>query len=190
MDANNNSIVLIGFMGSGKTTVSKIIAQKLGLLRIDTDSEIERLYKMPIPQIFNKYGESYFRELERGVVQQIAEGARAVIATGGGVVKDSENVQCLKRCGTVFYLRASAATIVAHLGDDAGATRPLLADGADDPLAHVERLLAERAPLYEGSADVIIDIDGLYAADVAMAIISKIETKTGEQHENHGNSRA
>ena len=140
------NVVLTGFMGSGKTTVGRIVACKLGWSFVDTDELIEEQYGS-IEAIFAERGEAAFRTLERQVAAQVATGRSQVIATGGRMLLDSANAEVLTGTGRVFCLAADANEIIRRLqacGD--GTVRPLLT--GDDPAKTVADLLAERAVGY------------------------------------------
>ena len=96
-----SNLILIGFMGTGKTSLGKLLAEKLGRGFIDIDQKIEQDAGLSIPQIFEKYGEKYFRELEKNAVKEITQRRGLVIATGGGTIKDEENLRLLKNSGVI-----------------------------------------------------------------------------------------
>ena len=146
------TVVLTGFMGTGKSSVGAALAEALGVDFIDTDVAIEAEHG-PIPQIFAEYGEGRFRELERDVAAAAASRQGVVVATGGGLMLDPTNREILSNAGRVFALTADASEIIDRVGDTEG--RPLLA-GAD-PAARVTELLAERAPVYESFECVATD---------------------------------
>ncbi|MCI8804359.1 MAG: shikimate kinase [Clostridiales bacterium] len=155
MRKKKNNIVLIGFMGCGKSSVGKRIAQNFDYKFVDTDLEIQSISGMTINDIFAKYGEDYFRKLERNYCKLCAINDRYIIATGGGVIKNDENVRNLKINGSVVYLKCGAEKIYKNIKNDT--TRPLL-NGAEDKLLRISSLLLEREPLYERHADFTIDI--------------------------------
>jgi shikimate kinase len=144
---DDRPIVLTGFMATGKTTVGRILADRLGFDFVDTDAVIEQRHG-PIPRIFAEQGEPAFRRIEREVAAELAGRRRLVIATGGRLMLDPHNVATLGADGQVFCLRAGAPAIVARLRADATAVeeRPMLA--GDDPEQRVRDLLAERAKGY------------------------------------------
>lgn len=139
-------VVLIGMPGSGKTTIGKILAQKLNREFIDTDAKIVEKAGLSIPEIFEKYGEEYFRNLETEILKEVCQGGR-VIATGGGAVIKKENQTVLAQNGKIFYLKRSLS-LLAKKG------RPLsIKDG-------VEKLFEKRKAIYERTAHFTIDNDG------------------------------
>ena len=135
------NVTLMGFMGSGKSTVGRILASRLGWAFIDTDRLIEAKTGESIPEIFAAHGEARFRELETAVIQEVARGTRQVIATGGGAILDPANRLALRMAGVVVHLKASPELLWRRV---AGSDRPL----AHDPLAFRERY-QERFPLYQ-----------------------------------------
>lgn len=160
-----SNIALIGMPSCGKTTVGRILAEKLGLEFVDSDDEIVKAVGMPIPEYFAKYGEEAFRDEESKVIKTLALRSGTVIATGGGAVKRYENVRALMHNGTLVYI-----------------DRPIeqLLTGADRPLSSskeaVERLYRERHKLYESYGEIRAD-GGVSADKVAEEIITRIMTK-------------
>ncbi len=139
-------MVLTGFMGTGKTTVGRIVAQELGWAFLDTDDVIVARHG-PIDVIFAEQGEEAFRALERQVAAEVARSKHHVIATGGRMLLDSANAAALTTTGRVFCLSTDAEEIIRRLSADAdGPVRPLLA--GDDPAGTAARLLKERAAGY------------------------------------------
>lgn len=147
------NIVLIGFMGTGKTAVGKLLANRLGRPFFDSDKKIEYEYNMNIREIFEVYGEIYFRQKERMIISRLSRYNNAVIATGGGVVLSPENMNNLKRNGVIITLTASVETILERTSRRN--TRPLL-DDFNQREKIVNELLKERAELYH-KADYSID---------------------------------
>jgi shikimate kinase len=147
-------ISLIGMPGSGKSTVGRQLARHLDARFLDTDAEIERRIGMPIRMYFETEGESRFRDLERLVLAELAQGDRLVLATGGGIVLREENRQTLRTASTVIYLRSSPEELFRRLRHDTH--RPLLQVG--DPLRKLRELSHERDPLYRQTAHFVIEI--------------------------------
>ena len=148
------NIVLIGFMGVGKTSLGKLLASKLGRAFIDLDEKIEHDAKMSIPQIFETHGEKYFRELEKAAVREVSARKNIVIATGGGTVKDAENLQLLKNSGVVICLTTDPEEIFRRT--QKRGERPLLDGGGNERLETIKKLLDERQQFYN-QADYQID---------------------------------
>jgi len=159
------NVVLIGFMGTGKTAVGRRVAARLGCPFVDTDTLIEERAGRPIPRIFAEDGEAAFRQLEAEVVDAAAGRDGVVIATGGGVVLRPENMARLRQTGVIVALRADPKAILARVG---GSVRPLL---AGDPEGSIRRLLAERDVLY-GEADLAVDTTALSPEDAAARVIA------------------
>lgn len=150
------NVILIGFMGCGKTTVGLKLSYRLRRTVIDTDKEIEREEKRSISDIFATDGEGYFRDRETVCLRKLMKNpGNQIISVGGGLPLREENRKLLHDLGQVFYLRASAETIYERLKHDT--TRPLL-QGAD-PKAKIGALLSERETCYMAAADVVVDVD-------------------------------
>ena len=152
-----SNVILIGFMGTGKTSIGKILAAKLGCAFIDLDQKIEADNKMSIPKIFEKYGETRFRELERQAVQEVVKRHGIVIATGGGTIKDAENLRLLKENGVVICLTADIDEILSRTSTKG--ERPVLDNKNEshgDRRLAIEKLLEERKQFYD-QADYKVD---------------------------------
>ena len=165
------NIYLIGFMGVGKTTVSKQLREEMDWEEVDTDKMIVSRKKMGIPEIFEKYGERYFRDLETNMLRDLAKEERKIVSCGGGVILKEENCRIMKSSGKVVLLTASPQTIYEHVKK--GKDRPLL-NGNMNP-AYIEKLMEERKPCYELAKDVEIVTDGLNPQEVAEEIIRVLE---------------
>ncbi|HEX9592300.1 MAG TPA: shikimate kinase [bacterium] len=160
------NLVLIGFMGAGKTTVGRALAARLGWATIDCDDLIEARAGKAIAAIFATEGEAHFRDLESAVAADLHRYQHTVITTGGGVVERPENLVHLRRAGRVIYLRARPETLYGRVqGSD---HRPLLR--VADPQARIRELLARRAPSYE-QADRIVDTDDLTIPEVVERVL-------------------
>ena len=164
------NIVLVGFMGTGKSVVGRVIAQKLEFHFIDTDDVIEQTSKAKISDIFAEHGEDYFRDLESQAVKSVALMKNQVIATGGGVVLRSSNIDLLRTGGPIFCLNATPKAIWDRVRSSR--SRPLLR--GPEPLKKIETLLDKRAPYY-ALADHQIETTGVAVDRVADEIISYIE---------------
>ncbi len=166
-----NHIILIGFMGAGKTTLGRRLARALRLTFTDTDDCIVARVGMPVTAIFDQYGEDYFRELETEMLQELLEEKeRCVVSVGGGLPMREENQFYLKRLGLVVYLRAGVQTLMGRLGRDK--SRPMLKGG--DLRSKIEELMAIRQDTYEKTADLIIDTDGKDFERLILEISEKI----------------
>jgi len=164
------NIVLVGFMGTGKSTVGRVIAQKLEFHFIDTDDVIEQTSKAKIFDIFAEHGEDYFRDLESQAVKSVSLMKNQVVATGGGVVLRSSNIDLLRIGGSIFCLNATPKAIWDRVRSSR--SRPLLR--GPDPLKKIAMLLDKRAPYY-ALADHQIETTGVSVDRVADEIISYIE---------------
>ena len=140
-------------MGSGKTTIGRMLARRLGRRFLDSDHEIEQRAGMKVPQIFEKEGEAGFRALEAETIADITQEAGIVLATGGGAVLNPENRRNLGGTGWVVYLDVPPTVLFDRTRHDSN--RPLLQ--VEDPLARLLALRAQRAPLYREIADCVID---------------------------------
>ncbi len=146
-------LFLIGNMGAGKSTVGRLLAQRLGCPFYDLDTLIEASVGKRIAQIFAEQGEASFRERERNQLLQLVRWQPGVVATGGGVVLDPRNRALMRQHGWVIYLHASAETLLTRIGETA--TRPLL-HAADDPLEALKQIAQQREPLYR-EADWVLE---------------------------------
>lgn len=143
-------IFLIGFMGSGKTTLGRALANRLSLKFVDLDKEIEEQLKMPISDIFGKYGESYFRNVEAKALRRWKHQKKCVIATGGGTPCQELNMQWIKENGSSIYLQMTPEALLSRLNQNEQATRPLLKDKtSEELLSFIKLRLSERTPFYK-----------------------------------------
>jgi len=149
------NIIFVGFMGTGKTAIAKRLARRLKMKYISTDDIIEEREKRPINKIFTKDGEPYFRRIEKEVVKEASSMKNVVIAAGGGVVLDNENIENLKANGVIICLNATPEDILERT--KSYTHRPLL--NVPDPLGKIRELLEKRAPYYK-KADYEIDTSG------------------------------
>ena len=152
MNAADVNLYLVGFMGTGKTTIGRAVAQKLGFGLLDSDHEIERLQGKTIPDIFAQEGEAAFRAMERAFVEHGHPAQRSVVSCGGGLVVQPGMLERLKARGVVVCLHASIETILARTARQRN--RPLLA--VEDPEARVRALYAQREPIYRRSGTLIL----------------------------------
>jgi shikimate kinase len=166
------NIILIGYMGSGKSTVGKNLAMRKGYRFADTDEMIVKNEGKSINEIFSSQGEQEFRDMETRLLEQlIAEKKEGlVISTGGGMPLREENRKLLDMLGIVVYLKASARTIYDRIKGDT--TRPLLQ--CDNPRQKINDMIEQRGPIYEESASVTINVDSMKQSEVADEIIRRI----------------
>ena len=166
------NIALIGFMGTGKTAVGRLVAKKLGRKFIELDSVIEKKAGKSIPEIFVQDGEIAFRELEIEATKEVARKRRAVIACGGGIVLNHINMDRLKQSALIIHLTAPPSTILKRVSREVG-RRPLLE--VDNPLATIRELLKFRKPLYEWTADITVSTAELSVEAVVDEIIEQLK---------------
>jgi shikimate kinase len=166
MNPADVNLYLVGFMGTGKTTVARAVGQKLGFQVLDSDHEIERLRGKTIPDIFAQDGEAAFRGLEREFIERGHPSERTVIACGGGLVVQPTMLELLKSKGVVVCLHASLETILARTARHRN--RPLLA--VENPEERVRTLYAAREPIYKQSGTVILT-DSRPLQDIAAHVI-------------------
>lgn len=164
------NIVLTGFMASGKTEISKALAEMSKYALIDTDDMIEKKMNMTVNEIFDKFGEERFRELEREAVKEAALTENSVIATGGGVVLDKRNMDELRKTGVIFNLSPDFSVIKERL-EAARATRPLL---KQDSIENIEKRFEDRKPFYADCDHRIHVISGRTPRSYAMEILNII----------------
>src|SRR3954447_23715424 len=164
------NVFLIGYRGSGKSTVAAALSERLGWPWIDADAELERRAGKTIKQIFDEGGEQAFRDLESAVVDDLARRDRHIIALGGGAVLREANRQAVASRGPIVWLKASPEALLARIQADAttAARRPNLT--ADGGLAEIRALLAERTPIYESCAALTIDTENKSPPEIAREI--------------------
>lgn len=151
-----NNIILIGYMGCGKTSLGKKLSYKERIALLDTDKMIEQKQGMTVSEIFDEKGEGAFRVMETECLKEImGYSEKYVISVGGGLPVKEENRELLKELGSVVYLRAKPDTIYERLKNDT--SRPLLR--GDDPKGKIESMIKQRDPVYELAADCIVDVD-------------------------------
>lgn len=166
------NIFLIGPMGAGKTTIGRQLARRLNMDFYDSDRIIEERTGVDIPLIFEKEGESGFRQREAAIIDEFTQKSPIVLATGGGVVLDENNRQYLKSRGTVFYLNSDLKSLLERTHKDKN--RPLL-HGEESPKVILTRLIEQRDPLYRETADHIINTSNDSLRHVIQAIISHLD---------------
>ncbi len=144
------NIYLIGFMGSGKSTIGKLLAEKLGYRFVDTDEEIVKDTNLSIPEIFEKYGESYFRELETKKIKELSQMSNLIVATGGGLPVNPENMNIMRNSGKVIWLNIDFDTFLFRTKGDNN--RPLL----KEDLKKLKERFEYRKNFYS-KADIVVD---------------------------------
>jgi shikimate kinase len=169
---NAGNIILVGPMGSGKSAVGRLLAQRLGLALVDSDAEIEARTGVDISYIFEREGEAGFRVREAEVIDEITQREGLLVATGGGAVLDPQTRERLRARGCVVYLRTSVDQQLARTRRNS--LRPLLENA--DPRGTLERLMQQRAALYEEVSDVTVDTDGRKVGTVVAEILRQLES--------------
>jgi shikimate kinase len=162
-----DNIILVGFMGTGKTSAGKLLAEKLGREFLELDGIIEKKEGLLIKDIFAKKGESYFRGLEKNAVKEAVQNKGAVISAGGGAVIDEENLKNFKENGVLICLEASPAVILKRT--KGSECRPLL--NVPDPEKKIRELLQRRKPYYQ-KADFCVDTDEMSVEEVVEKIMA------------------
>ena len=165
-----NQIYLVGPMGSGKSTIGRLLAKKLGLPYFDLDKLIEDQEKMSISDIFQKQNEKYFRDLESITLMQYSQESNFVISTGGGCILRDQN-QYILRKGLVIYLKISIETQFERVKNRTH--RPLLNNVTKDTLTQFDK---ERGPVYSGISNIEVDVSNLDKEDVLSTIIRRLES--------------
>ena len=169
------NLILCGMMGAGKTTVGIKIADLTGRRWYDTDDMITDRHGK-ISDLFEYYGEAYFRKIETEIIKELADMDDLVISTGGGLVLKKENNTILQKNGKIIFLRASIETLSQRLKVDGN--RPLLQTSTESLRDRLQRLLGERMPVYEHVADYIVDVDGKQPEEIAAEIVALVGEKT------------
>ena len=161
------NVVITGFMGTGKSSVGRLVAERLGLTFVDMDEVIEAREGVPITELFSRHGEAGFRAVESAVARELGMGEGLVIATGGGTMLAPENRAALGENGLIVCLTCAADQILRRLDGDT--TRPMLA--APDKEKRMNELLAARMPVYT-SLPVVVDTTRRSVAEVAEVVVS------------------
>lgn len=168
------NIVLIGMSGVGKSHIGKNIASILGKNYIDSDNLIVQKEGLSIDIIFSKYGEEYFRRIEKDIIEEISTLKNSIISTGGGVILNPVNIENLKKNGCIFFLEAKISTIVNNLLLDTSVVRPLLKNSSD-LYESVEKLYEKRREIYLLSCDKKISIDNKDNGEITIEILDKYD---------------
>ena len=169
---NYKHIILAGMPASGKSSVGTLLADKLERNFYDTDAMLEQEHNMDISAIFASKGENIFRKYEADMLRRVLTYEAAVIALGGGAVLASDNRKVMQDGNLIIYLRASVATLVKNLGDNNN--RPLIKPQFNKE-EQLRGMLGIREDIYQDCADIVIAVDDISAADVAVAIENEIE---------------
>jgi len=165
-----NGMILIGFMGAGKTTIGKKLAQATGLDHVDFDLLIVDEIDMSIQEYFDRYGEESFRKKETLVLERSLKSNR-IISTGGGIVLKERNRQLLKQMPTVIYLKTDADELIFRLKNDKDTIRPLIVSKSPE---EIKEVYLPRIPFYEASATIIIETTGKHPDEISREILAKV----------------
>jgi shikimate kinase len=164
------SIVLIGMMGAGKSSVGRCLHRRTGLALLDIDEVVASKFQMSIPKIFAEHGEKKFREAETEALRRVQTEEQKIIVTGGGVVLRNDNVEILRKQGVIVWLDGNQDTLFARASEKQN--RPLLQ--TKNPRKAFSQILRARRSLYADMADVRIDTSVLTDEEVAVAILAKV----------------
>ncbi len=164
------NIVLIGFMGAGKSTVARCLKEQLGMEIVEMDQEIERQQSLSIPEIFEQYGEAYFRNLETKLLIEMQKKNGVILSCGGGVVMREENVREMKKNGYVVLLTAAPQTIYERVKENDD--RPLLKGRKN--VEYIAQLMETRREKYEAAADLVLQTDGKSVPQICEELIIKL----------------
>ena len=171
MSERGDSIVLIGFMGAGKSSVGRALARMTGLPRFDTDELVAKRVGLSIPEIFAAHGEQAFRDAESAALRDLGDKDPAIVVTGGGAILPAGNREVLRKLGPVIFLAADDETLFERISRRP--TRPLLQ--TENPRATAAQLLRERLPLYREIADAEVDTTALTHDEVARKILELVQ---------------
>ncbi len=162
------NIVLIGYRGTGKTTIAQKLGKRLSMRVVNMDAEIIKRAGMTVPEIVDRHGWSYFRDIESGVAADLEDEDNIVIDAGGGIIAREQNVESLKKKGVIFWLVADEKTIVGRIMQDH--LRPSLS-GTKSFVEEVSEILAERIPKYQAAADHLINTAALTPEEAVDTIV-------------------
>lgn len=165
------NVALVGFMGAGKSTVGRVLAERLGKTFVETDTLVEEKAGMSVADVFAQRGEQCFRDLEAAVVEEVSQLRHCVIACGGGVVLRNDNVAALRASAVIVYLEASPQSVLERLGPHS-AVRPLLSGPEREQ--RVMELMLQREPVYVSAADIAVRTDGLPVDHVVQSVEGRL----------------
>jgi shikimate kinase len=174
------TIVMVGMMGAGKSSIGRRLASRLGMAFADADTEIEQAANATIPEIFEEHGEAYFRDGERRVIQRLLDGRPKVLATGGGAFIQPDTRAAIQAAGISIWLKADRDLLLSRV--KRRGNRPLLKDG--DPAEIIEKLIAERYPIYAEAAIHIQSRDIAHDAvidDILAALADYLDREAVEE---------
>ena len=166
----SNNIFLIGFMGSGKSTIGRFLQKELNMELVEMDARIVEEQGMSINDIFAQYGEDHFRDIESKLILTLGEEGNTIVSCGGGVVVRPQNVEYMKKSGTIVFLTATPETIYERVKNSTD--RPILNGHMN--VEYIAELMEKRRALYEEAADIRIKTDGKDRNEICREIISKL----------------
>jgi shikimate kinase len=172
---NTDNLFLIGYRCTGKSSVGNLLAAALSRMFVDTDSLVASQKGMSIREIVTSRGWKVFRRFEHTVLNQVCTADQQVVATGGGIVLDADNVNLMKGSGRIIWLRASPETIKARMvkDEDSVAVRPALT--STDSISEIEETLAKRIPLYKNAMDFLVDTDHREIDEICGVIMKNLK---------------
>lgn len=165
------NIFLIGFMGTGKSTISRELKRMLGMERMEMDQMIVEQQGMPISEIFSRFGEDYFRDVESKLLIDLQKKKGMIVSCGGGIVVREKNIGYMKESGKVVLLTATPETVYERVKDSKD--RPILNGNMN--VEYINELMEKRREKYEAAADVIVATDGKSVAQICQEIVDKLE---------------
>ncbi len=157
-------------MGSGKSTIANALSKKLGVPQVEMDEQIVQEQEMPITEIFAKFGEEHFRDIETDLLKRLKDLDGVVVSCGGGAVLRAENTEMMKSCGCVILLTAKPETILERVKDSTN--RPVLNGNMN--VDYITQLMEKRRACYETAADVVVATDGKSCEEICEEIVKKI----------------
>ncbi len=169
MESKKN-LFFIGFMGVGKSTYARLVARETGRKLVEMDETIEAEAGMKISEIFERYGEAYFRDLETALIRRISKAGDSVVSCGGGAVLRPDNVEAMKENGTVLFLTATPESVFQRVRHSTH--RPLLNGNMN--VEYIGELMEKRRPIYEAAADVTVSTDRRERKEVLAEILAEI----------------
>ncbi len=167
----DRNIFLIGFMGAGKSTIARSLQRSLNFPLVEMDERIVREQGMSINEIFEKYGEDHFRQIESDLILTIGDEDASIVSCGGGVVVRPQNVENMKKSGKIVFLKATPETIYERVKNSTD--RPILNGHMN--VEYIAQLMEKRRTLYEGAADITIETDGKTKEEICSEIICRLE---------------
>jgi shikimate kinase len=173
------NIILIGYRGSGKSTVGSKLAGRLKRRFVDTDDLIEERLDVPITDIVKSHGWDYFRKLEKSIIEEISREDHLIVSPGGGAVVDPDNVKTLRKNGFIIWLKADRQTLLKRIEKDqiTSIRRPSLT--GKGTLEEIEETLSQREPFYEKASEIQIDTSRLAVDAVVESILAALKGRAG-----------